>query len=96
MEFLAILIALALLQVWGSGGPVQRDAWFLEYRRWFGARAGGVTRQLGVVLLPGVVLAMLQAWLGGSPMASPNLPCLCWCCSIRWGVVILVRRLPSI
>ena len=65
MEFLAILIALALLQVWGSGGPVQRDAWFLEYRRWFGARAGGVTRQLGVVLLPGVVLAMLQAWLGG-------------------------------
>ena len=28
MEFLAILIVLGLLQLWGSGGPLQRDRWF--------------------------------------------------------------------
>lgn len=28
MVFLSILIALGLLQLWGSGGPVQRDEWF--------------------------------------------------------------------
>jgi len=28
MEFLTILITLALLQLWGSGGPIQRDEWF--------------------------------------------------------------------
>ncbi|MFT7129330.1 MAG: AmpE protein, partial [Gammaproteobacteria bacterium] len=27
MEFLTILITLALLQLWGSGGPIQRDEW---------------------------------------------------------------------
>lgn len=65
MEFLAILIALALLQVWGSGGPVQRDAWFLAFRRWLGSRIDGLARQLGVVLLPGIAVVVLQAWLGG-------------------------------
>ena len=28
MEFLTILIVLGLLQLWGSGGPVQQDGWF--------------------------------------------------------------------
>lgn len=76
MEFLAILIALALLQVWGSGGPVQRDAWFLAFRRWFGARTGGVTRQLVVVLLPGLVLVALRAWLGGAAYGLAELALL--------------------
>ncbi len=28
MELLVILIALGLVQIWGSGGPVQQDQWF--------------------------------------------------------------------
>jgi AmpE protein len=28
MEFLTLLIALGLLQLWGSGGPFQQDSWF--------------------------------------------------------------------
>ena len=28
MEFLTILVTLALLQLWGSGGAIQRDEWF--------------------------------------------------------------------
>ena len=28
MKLLSILIVFALLQYWGSGGPIQRDSWF--------------------------------------------------------------------
>ena len=30
MEFLTLLIALGLLQLWGSGGPFQQDKWFCD------------------------------------------------------------------
>ncbi len=30
MKFLALLIALGLLQYWGSAGPVHRDDWFKD------------------------------------------------------------------
>ena len=30
MEFLTLLITLGLLQYWGSGGPLQRDDWFIQ------------------------------------------------------------------
>ena len=57
MTFLAMIIALVLVQVWGSGGRVQHDDWF---RRWQ-SRIGGwgvapVVKLAAVVLLP-VVLA---------------------------------------
>ena len=31
MEFLTVLIVLGFLQVWGSGGPLQRDDWFYQF-----------------------------------------------------------------
>ena len=30
MEFLTLLIVLGLIQIWGSGAPLQRDQWFSE------------------------------------------------------------------
>lgn len=30
MEFLTLLIVLGLLQLWGSGGPIQKDRWFYQ------------------------------------------------------------------
>lgn len=62
MEFLSILIVLGLLQLWGSGGPVQRDDWF---RRWTetlgGAMGAGKGRLLLLVGVPVVGILFLQA-----------------------------------
>ena len=59
MTFLAIIIALVLVQVWGSGSSMHHDNWFHDWQsrvaNW------GVARQLKlalVVLVP-VVLAQL-------------------------------------
>ena len=60
MSFLAIIIALVLVQVWGSGSRVHHDDWF---QGWRGRVSGwGVGPQIGVVLaigLPVVVAHML-------------------------------------
>jgi len=34
MEFLTLLMALGLVQLWGSGGPLQQDAWFEKLTRY--------------------------------------------------------------
>ena len=57
MTFLAIIIAVLLLQAWGSGAPVQRDDWFFGWKsrvaRW--QFADGIKLAL-LILLP-VLLA---------------------------------------
>jgi len=61
MEFLTLLIVLGLLQLWGSGGPFQRDSWFY--------RCSGIIkdrlpsphlRLLVVVGLPALLVLALQ------------------------------------
>lgn len=61
MEFLTLLIVLGLLQLWGSGGPLQRDQWFYD----FSERVKGVIqwpriRLLVIVGLPVLLLLLLQ------------------------------------
>lgn len=62
MEFLTILIVLGLVQLWGSGGPLQRDDWF---HAWINKIAGffgpGKSRLLTIVAIPVVFTLFLQA-----------------------------------
>jgi len=60
MMFLTFVIALVLLQVWGSGGPVQRDDWFYAWLSRLSAR--GLEGAAGLAL---AVLApsLLALWL---------------------------------
>ena len=60
MEFLTILIVLGLLQLWGSGGPVQQDNWFDQLIDFVqGIVSGAELRLLLIVGLP--VCAVLLA-----------------------------------
>jgi len=66
MEFLAALIAVMLVQLWGSGAPLHRDAWFLRWSRWCaGQPALSVdSTLLPVVTISGPVFAALIVYYG--------------------------------
>jgi len=72
VSFLAAVIALGLMQLWGSGGPVQRDAWF---RRWcaqvaatgMGSGAALLASVAAPVVLAALVLDGLSSVLFGLP-----------------------------
>ena len=85
MEFLVILIALAFVQIWGSGGPVQQDQWFDRFALGLGSRL----QQTGLLLsflvaIPCVILALLYWWL--EPMAYGLL-------SLLLAIVVLLYSL---
>ena len=71
MIFLSLIVALALVQWWGSGAPVQRDGWFYTWMERLqtvdalGKVPGGYS--FVAVLGPCLILALLiwgiQAWL---------------------------------
>lgn len=70
MMFLTFVIALILLQVWGSGGPVQRDDWFFAwlsrlYDRGMEGAGGLALAVLGPSLLALWLLHMLEGVLFG-------------------------------
>lgn len=56
MTFLAIIIAVLLMQVWGSGGRLQHDEWFQGWKSWLAPwdLAGGIKLAL-LVLLPALL-----------------------------------------
>jgi AmpE protein len=61
MELLAILIVLGLLQLWGSGKPIQKDGWFGEVADFFeGAISGTELRVILSIFTPLVLLAIVQ------------------------------------
>lgn len=64
MEFLAILVALAILQLLGSA-PLQQDRWYAVYRRWIAARLRGIPRQAVLILVPVVAVLLLQRAASG-------------------------------
>lgn len=64
MEFLAILVALAILQLRGSA-PLQQDRWYAVYRRWIAARLGGIARQAVLILVPVIAVVLLQRAASG-------------------------------
>lgn len=64
MEFLVILIALAFVQIWGSGGPVQQDQWFDRLALSLSTRLKGAQLLLSlVVAIPCLLVALLYWWL---------------------------------
>jgi AmpE protein len=66
LKFLALIIALGLLQYWGSAGPVHRDQWV---KKWFGSiRASGLMTELqlaAAVLLPMLLMFWVQDLVSG-------------------------------
>ncbi len=75
MKFLALLIALGLLQYWGSAGPVHRDDWFRDLVSRFNGSGLMPELQVGLsVLLPALLvfwlMSFVQGWaLGLVPLA---------------------------
>ncbi|WP_428818675.1 regulatory signaling modulator protein AmpE [Microbulbifer sp. MCCC 1A16149] len=84
MALLIVLLALGLVQVWGSGGPLHRDGWFYQWQD-FVYRSGLMRERQGigfglVVLIPVLGAAVLLAladsifgWLGVLLVSVPVL-----------------------
>ncbi|MGK0499666.1 MAG: AmpE protein [Oceanicoccus sp.] len=70
MEFLSLLIVLGLLQLWGSGAPVQRDEWLQQFMQTLSKRVpAGELRLLLIVGLPLLLvlllLTLISSWVFG-------------------------------
>ncbi|AOS97356.1 regulatory protein AmpE [Microbulbifer aggregans] len=87
MALLIVLIALALVQLWGSGAPVHRDGWF----RWWRHRLMGfpalqqnpglmlIAAVLPPALLGAVIMVMAEALLGWLGILFAGVPLLLYC-----------------
>tara|TARA_R110000823_G_scaffold91174_5_gene201155 strand:+ start:2549 stop:3391 length:843 start_codon:yes stop_codon:yes gene_type:complete len=60
MSFLSLVLGLVLLQVWGSGGPVQRDGVFFRWQS--RVSSWGLSGALGLALVV-LVPSLLASWL---------------------------------
>jgi AmpE protein len=64
MALLAIIIVVVLVQYWGSGGPIQRDDWYLAWQgqlaRLTSLAPGGWGHLLVAVAVPTVLLHLLE------------------------------------
>ena len=66
MTFLALIIALILLQYWGSASPVHSDDWFYELVRKLSGSGLSVTLQITLaVLLPALLVLWVQTLVAG-------------------------------
>jgi len=66
VKFLALIIALVLLQYWGSAGPVHRDAWFRDVVGRFNSSGLGSSLGLALsVLVPSLLLLWLLDFVEG-------------------------------
>ncbi|MEH6636405.1 MAG: regulatory signaling modulator protein AmpE [Halioglobus sp.] len=60
MSFLAIIVALVLVQIWGSGSRVQHDKWFRGWQQRVGSWGVGPPVKLAlVILLPAVLVQII-------------------------------------
>ena len=67
MILLTILIVIASLQYWGSGGPLQQDGWFRKWLDWLATQTkeGTPAHLLLAVLPPGLLIGIVAAVVGG-------------------------------
>ena len=66
MTFIALIIALALLQYWGSASPVHHDDWFAETVKTVAGWGMMPELQLAVAVLgPALLLYWVESWLAG-------------------------------
>lgn len=71
MKFVVIVVALLLLQWWGSGAPLQRDHWFW---RWWSAlqQSGSLSLRLTLaVAIPAFVVWVFSLWLAATWYGLP-------------------------
>jgi AmpE protein len=74
VTFLALIIALTLLQYWGTAGPVHMDDWFYELVKKLSGSGLSVTLQFGVaVLLPALLVLWVQTLVAGLLFGSVSL-----------------------
>ncbi|WGL16645.1 regulatory signaling modulator protein AmpE [Microbulbifer bruguierae] len=87
MALLIVLLALGLVQIWGSGGPLHRDSWFYRWRDLV-YRLGFIRDRAGIgfgvlVLVPvlgaAIVLALAESMLGGFGILLISVPLLLYC-----------------
>jgi AmpE protein len=84
MALLIVLLALGLVQIWGSGGPVQRDGWFVHWQQFIYRRTlirdkpgvGFGLLVLGPALLVALLLALAESALGGLGVLLVSVPAL--------------------
>lgn len=81
MKFMALIIALAFLQYWGSAQPFHRDDWYRSLLRALSAWSLGAWVMLGAsLLLPVLLLVLLLevsgSWLFGLPVLIINVAVL--------------------
>jgi len=87
MALLTVLLALGLVQLWGSGAPLHRDGWFLWWRQRLAARAELQRNPgllLGATILPpvlavSVTMVLAEAALGGLGVLLLGVPLLLYC-----------------
>jgi AmpE protein len=82
MKLLSILIVFALLQYWGSGGPIQRDSWFDSTIKKLLAKYSIKTftvwlLPLLVVILPTALLQLVLWQIGGIAFGFVELVITC-------------------
>ncbi len=73
MEFIAILIAWAAVQFWGSGGVIQQDEWYRQFRGWLGALSSPSLRLGLAIVLPAALLALILQLFHGVVFGLPEL-----------------------
>ncbi|WP_105104453.1 regulatory signaling modulator protein AmpE [Microbulbifer pacificus] len=84
MALLIVLLALGLVQIWGSGGPLHRDGWFSDWRQFIYRRAlirgrpgiGFGLQVLAPVLLVALLLALAESAAGGFGVLLVSVPAL--------------------
>lgn len=73
MEFLAILIAVGVLQLRGNGAPLQADGWFYTLRGLLHGRMSDGMRRIMLILLPALVVVLLQMVVNARLYGLPEL-----------------------
>lgn len=74
MTFLALIIALTLLQYWGSASPVHSDDWFYALVRKLSGSGLSATLQFGLaILLPALLVLWVQTLVAGLLFGSISL-----------------------
>ena len=72
--FLALVIALGLIQYWGSAGPVHSDGWFHRWCQRLGATKLAPSLRLGLAVLgPPLLLVGLLHFIDGWVLSLPSL-----------------------
>lgn len=87
MALFIVLLALALVQLWGSGAPLHRDGWFRWWQLQLQGRepfSGSPGLMLAAAILPPVLLAALlmvlvEAAFGGLGVLLFGVPLLLYC-----------------